>query len=596
MAVLMRKPSSCQGRAHAEADAINRAQSGRPVPRPAGSRWATRDPRRRANRRLRYPAGVSTSSAPAAAPVQFPARPLVPDARLLVVVLHYKTPELAVSCLRALAPEVAALGRTEVVVVDNDSGPEAVAHIAAAIAREGWSGWAWVLALPTNGGYAAGNNVGLRLGLARGGALRYFHLLNPDTEVRPGALAALVEFMDAHPRAAIAGSQLLDADGAVQRTAYRFFSLPSELEKGFRLGVLTRLLSRWETSPPLPAGPAPCDWVCGASLIVRREALDRIGLMDEGFFLYYEETDFCRRARAAGLEVWYVPTSQVVHHAGASTGVTGAGRVLKRAPDYWFRSRRRYYTQNHGRLYAAAADWALLTGLATWRVRRRLQGFEECDPPGLVTDLLRHALHLPAGRETPACAPERPPPANQNPPGVGLLGLVREDLRAHGGEPLAPGFLALLAHRLGNARLDLPRPARPPLTLAWRALKGAVERGWGIRIDPATRVGRRVRLAHPGGMVLAAAEIGDDVEVRHLVTLGNLHDRRRRPVIEPRADLGVGATVQGQVRVGHDALVGANALVLVDVPPGAVAGGVPARVLRQRTPDELAAAQAAPQT
>lgn len=527
---------------------------------------------------------------PAQTPVRFPARPLVPDARLLVVILHYKTPQLAISCLRALAPEVAGLGRVEVVVIDNDSGAEAVAALERAIADEGWGAWAWVLPLPTNGGYAAGNNVGLRLGLSRGGALQYIHLLNPDTEVRPGALRALVEFMDQHPQAALAGSQLLDGDGSVQRTAYRFFSLPSELEKGFRLGVLTRLLARWETSPPLPAGPAPCDWVCGASLLVRREALDRIGLMDEGFFLYYEETDFCWRARRAGLEVWYVPASQVMHHAGASTGVTGAGRVLKRTPDYWFRSRRRYYTQNHGRLYAAAADWALLTGLATWRLRRRLQRFEECDPPGLLIDLLRHALHLPAGRPTPACAPEEVPAVNQNPADLRLLALVREDLRTHGGDPLDPGFLALLAHRLGNARQDLPAPARAPLSLAWRALRGAVENRWGIRLDPLTRVGRRVHLAHPGGMVLAADEIGDDVEVRHLVTLGNLHDRRRRPVIEARADLGVGATVQGQVRVGHDAQVGANALVLVDVPPGAVAGGVPARVLRQRSEQEVALA------
>lgn len=526
-------------------------------------------------------------STPAAPPV----RALVADARLLVVVLHYKTPELAVACLRSLASEVQALGRTEVVVVDNDSGPEALAHLSAAIEREGWGSWAWLLPLPTNGGFAAGNNVGLRLGLARGPGLEYFLLLNPDTEVRPGALRALVELADARPQVAIAGSRLFGGDGEPDRTAHRFFSVLGEVERGFRLGVLSRLLRRWEVSPVPPPEAAPCDWVCGASMLIRRSTLDRIGLLDEGFFLYYEETDFCRRARAAGLEVWYVPRSEVVHHAGAATGATGAQRFEKRAPDYWFQSRRRYYVRGHGQLYATAADWALLVGLASWRVRRLVQGLPERDPPGFLSDLLRHALRLPAGRATPAGSPPPEPAGDQNPRGVRLLDLLREDLRTHGG-PLEPGFLALLAHRLGNARRDLPRPARPPVTLAWRALRGLAERGHGIRLDPAMRVGRRVRLHAPGGMVLAAAEVGDDVEVRHLVTLGAIHDRRRRPVIEDGVELGVGAVVQGDVRVGRDAQVSANALVLVDVPPGTLAGGVPARVLRRRTPEEVAAARA----
>src|SRR5277367_5597369 len=89
------------------------------------------------------------------------------------------------------------------------------------------------------------------------------------------------------------------------------------------------------------------DWVNGASMMVRREVFDSIGLMDEKFFLYYEETDFCLRALEAGWPTWTVPSSRVVHLEGQSTGATGAIAKRKRVPKYWFDSRRRYFRKHH---------------------------------------------------------------------------------------------------------------------------------------------------------------------------------------------------------------------------------------------------------
>jgi serine O-acetyltransferase len=167
---------------------------------------------------------------------------------------------------------------------------------------------------------------------------------------------------------------------------------------------------------------------------------------------------------------------------------------------------------------------------------------------------------------------------NSNPQGMGLIRLIAEDLRTQ--EGVTAGFLVLLLHRLGNKRMDLPQPYRVVATAAYRLAHGLVAGGTGIRLDYTVTVGRRVRIWHHGGMWLNAIEIGDDSCVRHNVTLGVR--RTTEPGSKPRigrgVDVGVGAVLLGAVRVGDGARIGANAVVLQDVPPGALAVGVPARV------------------
>jgi len=171
---------------------------------------------------------------------------------------------------------------------------------------------------------------------------------------------------------------------------------------------------------------------------------------------------------------------------------------------------------------------------------------------------------------------------DRNPPGMSLLALLREDLATH--ESLfAHGFLALAVNRLGNWRMGLPRLLRPPFTLLYRFLHVATL--WCARIEMPyiVQVGRRVRLWHQGGSVLGARCIGDDVQIRHNVTLGlaNHGDPVTAcPIIEERVILGAGACVLGAVCVGHDSIVAANAVVTKDVPPYSLVGGVPAKVLK----------------
>ena len=197
----------------------------------------------------------------------------------------------------------------------------------------------------------------------------------------------------------------------------------------------------------------------------------------------------------------------------------------------------------------------------------------------------------PSHATTPAAAaapsPVVPGSRDMNPPGVGFLALLREDLRTHDGRLFEQGFWAVATHRFGNWRMRLPRVIRPPFTLLYRFLFKWVEWTCGITLPYTVRLGRRVRIWHHGGMILHAQSIGDDVHIRQNTTFGiarrdALH---QLPVIGDRCDLGCGVVVLGPVTVGHDSVVGANAVVVKDVPPHSVAVGVPAKVLKTVSAD-----------
>jgi hypothetical protein len=275
-------------------------------------------------------------------------------------------------------------------VTDNASGDDSVSRIAAAIEANCWSDWVSLRPLERNGGFAFGNNAAIRPALESAEPPEYFLLLNPDTIVRPGATSALLEFMDAHPQVGIAGSRLEHPDGQAQASAFRFPSPAGELEEGARLGWVSHVLASRRIAPPPPTEQSPAEWVAGASMIVRKAVFDAIGLLDERYFMYYEEVDFCRRAAAAGWPCWYVPQSRVVHLVGQSSGVTDSKMSQKRRPAYWFQSRRRYFLTHCGRMNTFLADLLWTAAFAQWRLRRALLGKPDPDPRRLLSDFIRH--------------------------------------------------------------------------------------------------------------------------------------------------------------------------------------------------------------
>ena len=309
--------------------------------------------------------------------------------KILVIIVNYKTPDLTINCLHSLIPEIQLLPGMTVTVVDNHSGDDSVAKIQAAIANENWH-WVNLIASQHNGGFAYGNNLAMSPAMESADTPDYFLLLNPDTEIRTGAIKILVDFLEQHPQAGLAGSSYELADGTLWQMTLRFPSCLSELDSGLRLSLVSKLLKKWVTAQPAGDRITETDWLPGASMLIRRQVVESVGLMDEGYFLYYEETDYCLQAKRAGWSCWYVPQSVVMHIGGQSTGVEAAGRPPERLPQYCFDSRQRYFTKNHGRLYAAIADLLWILGFSLWKIRQFVQRKPNLDPPYYFRDFLRN--------------------------------------------------------------------------------------------------------------------------------------------------------------------------------------------------------------
>lgn len=320
---------------------------------------------------------------------------------LVVSIVTWRGAELTLQCLRAIEPQVRADGTTRVIVVDNDSGDGTAERIDAAIASHGWQDWLRLVRSPTNGGFAWGNNLAWREAVRAYPQLRYFLLLNPDTVCRPGFLAAVRGFMDAHPRAGIVGARCEDEDGTPQECAFRFPGITSEFADQLRLGAFDRLVRGKLVRMGTFEQPARVEWVSGAAMAIRREVIEAIGLMDEAYFLYFEETDFTWRARDADWEVWHLPQARVVHYVGQLTGVRTANARPKRLPPYWYESRRRYFVLNYGLPRAILTDVAVIVGNALWRLRRLLERKAPSDPPHWIRDLLGKGVLTRGGRLPP---------------------------------------------------------------------------------------------------------------------------------------------------------------------------------------------------
>jgi N-acetylglucosaminyl-diphospho-decaprenol L-rhamnosyltransferase len=312
-------------------------------------------------------------------------------AQLIIVIVAYKLAPMTLDCLASIEPELASLPPTQVWVVDNDSPDGAGQQVADGIKARGWHHWAELIQSPGNNGFAAGNNVAFRRALAQEPQAPFLLMLNPDTLVRPGALRLLLDFVQARPEVGMAGGRSEDRDTTPQVCAFRFPSLLSEVLLHTGLGILDRIFAGHLTSIGIPEQPARVDWVSGAFVLMRRQVLEQLGLMDDGFFLYFEETDYMHRAHKAGLQCWHVPSSRVVHLVGQSSGVTERKVAPRRLPPYWFESRRRYFVRHQGRAYTAFMDLCLALIIPVTRLRHSLQGKTGSTAPYFVRDLLRHS-------------------------------------------------------------------------------------------------------------------------------------------------------------------------------------------------------------
>ena len=267
---------------------------------------------------------------------------------LSIVIVSWNVKDLLRRCLASvISDQGSGIRGAEIVVVDNGSTDGSVAMVREEFPR------VCLIANETNVGFTNANNQALAE--CRG---RTLLLLNPDTEVRPGALEAMVAYMDAHPQVGALGPQLLHPDGSVQSSRRRF---PTLVTAFLESTVLQRwfpdhaVLRRYYLLDRPDDEVQEVDWVVGAAILMRREAWDQVGPLDERFFMYSEDLDWCRRAKAQGWRVVYLPTAQVVHYGAQSSEQVKAFQHI-----HFQRSKVRYFAKHHGPWPAEALRLFLL--------------------------------------------------------------------------------------------------------------------------------------------------------------------------------------------------------------------------------------------
>lgn len=302
---------------------------------------------------------------------------------VLTVLLNWRTAEMTLKA--AAAAERAMEGIAGgIVVVDNDSGDGSFERMTEALGNHArirvvQSGW--------NGGFGAGNNVGIRLGLPGGVRPDYVYILNSDAFPAPDAIRMLLDYLETHPKVGIVGSYIHGPDGVPHRTCFRFPSVTSEFEGAARTGPISRMLAHRTVSIPVPEASGPVDWLAGASMMLREAVVRDVVGFDETFFLYFEETDLCRRAALAGWPTHFVPESRVEHIGSVSTGM----KTWKRVPRYWFDSRWHYFRKSGGTGRAVTATLAHLAGGLILLARRVVRPSIPPGAPHFLRDLTSHA-------------------------------------------------------------------------------------------------------------------------------------------------------------------------------------------------------------
>jgi GT2 family glycosyltransferase len=313
----------------------------------------------------------------------------VPDSRieLVVVVVNYETPDLVIQCLTSLINEIEG-SNSRIVVVDNCSRDNSLEKLQDWILNNNEFRLTQLIRAESNLGFSNGNNLGILAVNAD-----YYLLLNSDTIVRPGAIAVMLATAGSHQHAGIISPRLEWPDGTPQESCFRYLSPISEFISAAQTGPFTALLRRWDVPLTLTDTIVKPNWTSFACVLLRHDMLNEIGLMDDGFFMYFEDVEFCRRASKAGWEIVHNPDAKVVHLRGGSSPVKQRALERKRLPRYYYASRTRYFYRAYGwpGLTLANVLWTL--GRSILKCRELLARRERGAPEKAWLDIWTNWFH-----------------------------------------------------------------------------------------------------------------------------------------------------------------------------------------------------------
>lgn len=284
-----------------------------------------------------------------------------------VSIINYRTADLTIACATSV---LAASGEAyvHVIIVDNASGDGSADRIEDWIASLTPGTPITLVRSPNNTGFSSGHNIGIRQRLSD-----YALLLNSDAVLCPDFFERLSEAITNRPDAGLIAPQIETEDGTPQVSCFRFASWKSEIVRAAASAPVTRLLRRAVVALPAPVDPAEVEWVSFACILLNRRMIDAIGLMDEGYFLYFEDAEYCLRARRNGWSIALAPAARAVHFRGGSGPVKKLQAERKRVPAYFYASRSRFFGHRYGRFGPLMANLGWHLGRVIAQSRRILR-------------------------------------------------------------------------------------------------------------------------------------------------------------------------------------------------------------------------------
>ena len=283
--------------------------------------------------------------------------------KIVVSIINYRTAEMTIRCVQSVLDDLAGIDG-HVVIVDNQSGDGSAEKIEDWISSLPQGERVSFVQSPTNSGFSGGHNQGMA---AR--AAEFMLVLNSDAIVRPGFLGGILDAADANPGIGFFAPCIEYDDGEQQISCFRFPSIASEFMRGAQSGPVSRLFARRQVALQMPPSDADIEWASFACILLRSAMVRQVGPMDEGYFLYFEDVEYCWRARQEGWRITYVPKARAVHFRGGSGPVKTLVKQRKRLPGYYYASRTRLFRQLYGSFGPCAANLAWLSGRLVARLR-----------------------------------------------------------------------------------------------------------------------------------------------------------------------------------------------------------------------------------
>jgi N-acetylglucosaminyl-diphospho-decaprenol L-rhamnosyltransferase len=274
----------------------------------------------------------------------------LPLVQLSIVIVNFRTPVFVIDCLTTLLPELVGLD-ARVIIVDNNSADDSPEIITTWLKLHDVAGNVLFVQSEHNSGFASGNNIGIKSCPAQ-----YYLLLNSDTLIRPNAIRIMLETAIRFPEAGLISPRLEWLDGKAQESCFRYPTPFSELIGASNTGLIAWLLNRYIVALPVQTEIARPQWTSFACVLVNSSVFQQIGLLDEGYFMYFEDVEYCYRARKAGWEIVHNPEARVVHLRGGSSPVKDQTRLKKRIAKYFYESRTRFFYQTCGWLGLTSAN------------------------------------------------------------------------------------------------------------------------------------------------------------------------------------------------------------------------------------------------